>query len=348
MKQKIVILYNELISNTPDELDVISQRDLVKEACENLNHEVVCLTVGTHLMNDIERVREENPDLVFNLVEATWGKGELIYFAPALLNSFKLPYSGVPLDALFVTTNKVLPALLNSFKLPYSGVPLDALFVTTNKVLAKKLMRYNNLPTADFFAMNELDQLHPDKTYIAKPIWEEASVGISADYIFKTSEKNKMEIIQQLSVSHYFVEEFIDGREFNVSILADKNGLEVLPPAEMIFSGYFDDKPKIVGYKAKWDEDSEEYKQTNRAFGTLENNQKLKEKLRTICEQAWTVFNLKGYVRIDFRVDTNDNVYILEINGNPCISPDSGFVAAIQQLGYTNEMMISRILADLN
>jgi len=321
MKQKIVILYNELISNTPDELDVISQRDLVKEACENLNHEVVCLTVGTHLMNDIERVREENPDLVFNLVEATWGKGELIYFAPALLNSFKLPYS---------------------------GVPLDALFVTTNKVLAKKLMRYNNLPTADFFAMNELDQLHPDKTYIAKPIWEEASVGISADYIFKTSEKNKMEIIQQLSVSHYFVEEFIDGREFNVSILADKNGLEVLPPAEMIFSGYFDDKPKIVGYKAKWDEDSEEYKQTNRAFGTLENNQKLKEKLRTICEQAWTVFNLKGYVRIDFRVDTNDNVYILEINGNPCISPDSGFVAAIQQLGYTNEMMISRILADLN
>jgi len=321
MKQKIVILYNELISNTPDELDVISQRDLVKEACENLNHEVVCITVGTHLMNDIERVREENPDLVFNLVEATWGKGELIYFAPALLNSFKLPYS---------------------------GVPLDALFVTTNKVLAKKLMRYNNLPTADFFAMNELDQLHPDKTYIAKPIWEEASVGISADYIFKTSEKNKMEIIQQLSVSHYFVEEFIDGREFNVSILADKNGLEVLPPAEMIFSGYFDDKPKIVGYKAKWDEDSEEYKQTNRAFGTLENNQKLKEKLRTICEQAWTVFNLKGYVRIDFRVDTNDNVYILEINGNPCISPDSGFVAAIQQLGYTNEMMISRILADLN
>jgi len=321
MKQKIVILYNELISNTPDELDVISQRDLVKEACENLNHEVVCLTVGNHLMNDIERVREEKPDLVFNLVEATWGKGELIYFAPALLNSFKLPYS---------------------------GVPLDALFVTTNKVLAKKLMRYNNLPTADFFAMNELDELHPDKTYIAKPIWEEASVGISADYIFKTSEKNKMEMIQQLSVSHYFVEEFIDGREFNVSILADKNGLEVLPPAEMIFSGYFDDKPKIVGYKAKWDEDSEEYKQTNRAFGTLENNQKLKEKLRTICEQAWTVFNLKGYVRIDFRVDTDDNVYILEINGNPCISPDSGFVAAIQQLGYTNEMMITRILADLN
>ena len=321
MKQKIVILHNEVLTDNPDELDVIHQRDLVWKACEKMDFEVVCLTVGNDLMGNIQNVKNENPDVVFNLVEATWGKGELIYFAPAILNSFKLPYT---------------------------GVPLDALFVTTNKVLAKKLMRFNNLPTADFFEMNELQKLDPNKTYIAKPIWEEASVGISAEYIFKISEISKLEKIKKLAASHYFVEEFIDGREFNVSILSGKNGPEVMPVAEMIFSGYFNDKPKIVGYKAKWDETSEEYKQTNRAFGTLESHSGLKEKLTDICQKSWKAFNLKGYVRIDFRVDKNDNVYILEINGNPCIAPDSGFVAAIEYAGYNVETMVKRIIEDLN
>jgi len=321
MKNKVVILHNQIISNNLDEKDVIIQRDLVLNACKNLNYEVVCLTVDNNILDDIERVKKEEPCIVFNLVEATWGKGELLYFAPALLNSLKIAYS---------------------------GVPLDALFVTTNKVLAKKIMKFNHIPTAEFFTIDELDKLDSGKTYIAKPIWEEASIGITEDFIFKTSEKDKFEKIKQLPVSHYFVEEFIDGREFNVSILCGRDGAELLPPAEMIFADYFDDKPKIVGYKAKWDEDSEEYKQTNRAFGTLENDSILKEKLTQVCKQSWKAFNLKGYVRIDFRVDKNDNVFVLEINGNPCISPESGFIAALHRAGYSNEDMIARILEDLN
>lgn len=321
MKNKVVILHNQIISDNLDERDVIIQRDLVLNACKNLNYEAVCLTVDNNILDDIERVKKEQPCVVFNLVEATWGKGELLYFAPALLNSLKIPYS---------------------------GVPLDALFVTTNKVLAKKIMKFNQIPTADFFNIDELDKLESGKTYIAKPIWEEASIGITEDFIFNISEKDKFEKIKQLPVSHYFVEEFIDGREFNVSILGGINGPEVLPPAEMIFAGYFDDKPKIVGYKAKWDEDSEEYKQTNRAFGTLENNPVLKEQLVKVCKDSWKAFNLKGYVRIDFRVDRNENIYVLEINGNPCISPEAGFIAAAEVAGYSHENIIERILEDLN
>lgn len=318
---KIIILYNQVLSNNPDQVDVINQRDLVKKACENLNYEVISLTVGNNLLADIEAIKKENSTIVFNLVEETFGKGELIYFAPALLNALKIPYT---------------------------GVPLDALFITTNKVLAKKLMRYNELPTADFYAIDEIVKLNPAKTYIAKPIWEEASVGITEDYIFNISETTKVKTIQQLSNSHYFIEEFIDGREINISMLATNNKVEVLPPAEIIFSEYFNNKPKIVGYEAKWDENSEEYKQTNRFFGTLENNLTLKEKLISICEHTWKAFNLKGYARVDFRVDKNDNIFILEINGNPCISPDSGFVAALKNAGYNEEIMIKRIIEDSN
>ena len=318
---KIVILHNQILNNTPDELDVIQQRDLVKKACKNLGHTVICQAVGNDIWQDVKKIEREKADLVFNLVEASWGKGELIYFAPAILNSLKIPYS---------------------------GVPLDALFVTTNKVLAKKLMVFNQLPTAPFFAIREINQLDPNKTYIAKPIWEEASVGITEDYIFNPREVEKLKKIKALPNSHYFIEEFITGREFNISILANGDSAEVLPAAEMTFSNYFDDKPKIIGYKAKWDEDSEEYKHTNRAFGTLENDKALAENLAKICEQTWSAFNLKGYARIDFRVSEQNEIFILEINGNPCIAPDSGFVAAMEYKGYSRENMIERILKDLN
>jgi D-alanine-D-alanine ligase len=319
--QKIIILHNRLLNNTADEADVLAQRDLVHEACAKLGIATTCMTVGDDLKADMQKVVAAKPDVVFNLVESLWGKGELIYFAPAILNAHKISYS---------------------------GVPLEALFVTTNKVLAKKMMRLYGLPTADFFGIDEITQLNPKKTYIAKPIWEEASLGIDGDAVFSPLETEKVKRIARLSPAHFFVEEFIEGREFNVSILAGSDDPEVLPPAEILFSAYFDDKPKVVDYKAKWDETSEEYQGTQRAFDTLENKGELKKKLSDICLQSWRVFNLHGYARIDFRVDVKGMIYILEINGNPCISPDSGFVAALEKAGYTRETMIQRILNDSN
>lgn len=321
MRKRILILHNEVLTNNPDELDVLDQVALVKEACEKLGHQVRSKGIGHNLLKDFELAISEKPDVIFNLVEAGWGKGELIY---------------------------VVPGLINAYKIPHTGVPLDALFITTNKVLAKKYMQLNGLPTAPYFSINEIEKLDAAKQYIVKPIWEEASVGITANSIFRVSDKNKTDQIKQLPAPHYFIEEFIDGREFNISILASDKGCEVLPPAELIFDSYFKDKPKIVGYDAKWNENSPEFKNTNRAFGTLENDSKLKSELINICEQTWKVFNLKGYVRIDFRLDENENIFILEINGNPCIAPDSGFIAALHHAGYTNQTAIDRILNDLN
>lgn len=319
--KKVIILHNRIETNTADELDVLDQQELVSKACNSLGYEVQSLTVGDDIKTDLAIVAAAQPDLVFNLVEATWGKGELIYFAPAILNAYKIPYT---------------------------GVPLDALFITTNKVLAKKMMLKDQLPTAPFFTIDDIELLDSQKKYIVKPIWEEGSVGISEELIFTLADTDKVNRIKEMTISQYFIEEFIEGREFNVSILAGENGPEVLPPAEMIFSDYFNDKPKIVGYKAKWDETSEEYKQTNRSFGTLENNPLLKQTLVDICIKSWKAFNLHGYARIDFRVDECDNAYILEINGNPCIAPDSGFIAASESLGYTRPQIIERIINDLN
>ncbi len=148
--------------------------------------------------------------------------------------------------------------------------------------------------------------------------------------------------------SHWLIEDYIDGREFNISVLASENGPEVMPPAEIVFHNFGADKPRIVDFKAKWESESFEYQNTIREFPGKKLDPALKEKIMTEALKCWHVFGLKGYARVDMRVDNNNNPFVFEVNANPCISPDSGFVAAITEAGISFTAVIQRIINDLN
>jgi len=322
VNKKVIILYNQVFDHSnPDEADVLHQVELVSEALHHLGYVTLPFPLSDNLADDMKKIKDEQPVFVFNLVESVFGKGELLYVGPALLNAHQIAYS---------------------------GNPLDALFITTNKVLAKKNMVASGIPTPAFFQLKQLNQLAPGQRYILKPIWEEGSVGLDEDSVFTLADKEKIERIKHLSESHYFIEAFVEGREFNISLLGGKNKVDVLTPAEMIFHNFPDEKPKILGYKAKWDESSMEYQNTTRSFETLKVESELYNKLVNISKDCWTSFNLKGYARADFRIDQQGNPYVIEINGNPCISPDSGFIAATQHAGLSIDTVIERIIEELN
>ena len=139
-----------------------------------------------------------------------------------------------------------------------------------------------------------------------------------------------------------------DGREFNISLLAGKDGPEVLPPAEIVFVNYDENRPRIIDFKAKWEIDSFEYINTVREFPGKKINNHLATNLKEAALSCWHLFSLKGYARVDVRTDNNDNVFVIEINGNPCISPDGGFVAATKEAGYPFTDVLQRIINDLN
>jgi len=61
-------------------------------------------------MKEIAELTGDRPDFVFNLVESITNKGELCYFIPALLNVNSIPYTGNPVEAMFITTSKALTA----------------------------------------------------------------------------------------------------------------------------------------------------------------------------------------------------------------------------------------------
>jgi D-alanine-D-alanine ligase len=142
----------------------------------------------------------------------------------------------------------------------------------------------------------------------------------------------------------FFAEEYIDGREFNLALLGE--GPFVLPPAEIDFSAYPTDKPRIVCYRAKCDTSSFEYHHTPRRFDFPPSDRQMLNRLLALSRECWRMFGLRGYARIDFRCDAGQQPWILEINTNPCLLPEAGFAAAFSQAGISYEAGIQRILDD--
>ena len=320
MKKTILILYNKISEKpTTDELDVLDQVKIVSGALQELKYEVKEQQLDMNLEKGIRDIRKIKPYIIFNLVESIYNKGEFAFFAPSVLSYLDIPFTGNPL------------------------VPM---FISSNKVLAKNELQRIGIPTPSWLMTDELHKIRKSKKYMLKPTWEEGSLGLDEDSIFKGSDTSFLESIKDKNRNYYFIEEFIDGREFNVSILGTNEGPKVLPIAEMTFKKYPEGKPKIMGYTAKWKEDSFEYTHTRRTFSIPGTDRDIKERIISICEKCWHEIGFKGYVRIDFRLSDKRIPYVIDLNLNPCISPSGGFVAATEKAGYKFTEVIECLLEE--
>lgn len=318
----IVLLHDQLSSESAaDEKDVIVQMDAVGAALAELGHESTRMTCTLDLGTAAQRLKAAKPGLVFNLVESLGGDGRLIHLAPALLESARIPFT---------------------------GCPSEAVFSTSNKLIAKRLLSGAYLTTPTWYSAPDLARGEPFEPgrYILKSVWEHASRGLDEDSIVEANDsRSLLKVLKEREprlAGEGFAELYVDGREFNLSMLAG----QVLPAAEIVFEGYAANKPKVVGYKAKWDETSYEYSHTPRRFDFPDSDLPLLRQLSSMAHECWRIFGLRGYARVDFRVDEAGTPWILEVNSNPCLSPDAGFAAAIARSGMTYSHAIRRILDD--
>lgn len=321
--KKIVILHSDISPDAPeDELDCLQQAESIASALRTLNFDPVLLPFELNINNTIAMLKSLNPHVVFNIVETLDSRGSLIYFAPAVLDTLQIPYT---------------------------GCGTQAVFQTSNKPLAKKIMHYAGIATPEWIdeegkgsATNTAD------IYLIKSSWEHASIGLDENSFVRFT--NKENLLKEMNLrkeklgSSCFAEAYIDGREFNVALISGREGVEVLPIAEMLFQDYAPDKPRIVDYKAKWISDSFEYNNTIRKYDFPEKDADLISDLREIALQCWYLFSLRGYARVDFRVDNNGKPWVLEINTNPCLSPDAGFAAALEQANIKYHEAIGLII----
>ena len=328
---RIAVVHNEVaVGDAPDEKDVLLQADAVTAALKSSGHEVIRLGCSLDLEDMKVKLTQQEPQLVFNLVESLGGHGSLIHLFPFLLEALGLPYSG-------------------------SGA--EAILLTSNKTAAKRQMREAGLPTPDWFEIHTAGKLwwkgksaDRCRTWIIKSLWEHASIGIDTNSLVKTDSSATLTAEMRKRAFSLggacFAEEFIDGREFNLSILAGDAGPRVLPPAEICFAGFSPTQPRIVDYRAKWEEESFEYRNTPRCFDFSAKDNGLLAELQDLALNCWEVFGLRGYARVDFRVDGDNRPLILEVNANPCLSPDAGFAAALSRAGIHFDEAVKSIIAD--
>ena len=326
---RVLILYDEPAPDAPaDGLDVLDQVEVVEVGLRALGHRTERLGLSADAAVASAAIAAASTDITFNLVESFAGRGRLIHLAPTLLEALGRAYV---------------------------GAPAEAVFATSNKLVSKCVMAAANLPTPAWIDPANLagdDDFQPG-TYIVKSVWEHASIGLDEDSVIEATTRAEVlgAIADRLPALGYsgFAERYVDGREFNLSVIADGElGARVLPPAEIVFEGYGPDKRRVVGYRAKWDPESYEYSHTPRRFDLPRSDDALVSELERLALAAWRRFDLAGWARVDFRVDPSGRPWILEVNTNPCLSLDAGFAAALDRAGITRTEALERILADVN
>ncbi len=335
---RVAIFHNAVSSeDSAADQDVLVQAAAVAEALSRLGHEWTQVACTLDLAAARERLVAASPDVVFNLVESLGGSDWMAGAAAALLDSLDLPYTGSSTEALVLTNHK----LLAKQRLCQAGLPTPPWHALDGPRTAALQGRLEPHGEAE-------RPLHA--VYVLKTLWEHASFDLDDHSLVRPS--SEAELRQMLREASRrlrrpcFAERYVDGREFNLSVLASPQGPEALPPAEIDFSAFPPNKPRIVGRKAKWEETSFDFHNTPRRFDFPPADQPLLERLQALARETWHVFGLAGYVRVDFRVDCEVTPWILEINANPCLSPDAGFTATLERATIPFHVAIARILAD--
>jgi D-alanine-D-alanine ligase len=311
----ILVLHSDIAAEAPpEELDTLIAADAVAAALEGRGHQVKKAAFQELTLKDL--LAATRPDIVFNLVEGVEGQGRLAPRAP-----------------------EMLAALCQRF----TGVSAKAMAVTNDKPLTKTMLREAVLATPDWAVPPDWAGLDGGR-WIVKSALEDASLGLDDGAVVEGGEvpKRAADCAARFG-GDWFAERYIEGREFNIALLGTKETCRVLPMAEMRFERWPEAKPRIVGYDAKWEEDSAGWNGTVRAFGVERREPGLAAALRSSCEQAWKLFGLTGFARVDFRVGVDGLPLILEINSNPCISPDAGFAAAAAEAGLSYGDLVEAI-----
>jgi D-alanine-D-alanine ligase len=310
--------------------DVLAQVALVAAGLENLG-----IPVEIVPMPDWQPWRCLRPApgmAVFNLMEAPAGRPEALLGAAAVLELLGVPFTGSP-----------------------SGV----LWVTTDKLATRAVLAAEGLPVAPG------GRLDPDRPgdllartpgpWILKPACEDASLGLEGDPLRATPEEaiaRARELAARFPGQAVVAETFLPGRELNVSLLAGRGdrgedgGVEVLPVAEIVYEGFPDGMSRVLGYDAKWHEASFAYTHTVRHFHEDSADAPLLARAGELARAAWRIFGLRGYARVDLRLDADGEPRILEVNANPCLAADGGFMAAAAKAGLSAADVVERILGD--
>lgn len=302
-----------------DPENMYTEKD-VYGALRRRGYEVSLLGLFDVLDPLLEEVRENKPDVIFNMAEMFRDQSHL---------------------------EKNMAAFLEMLGIPYTGASSDNIFVTNNKALSKKILTFHKIKVPRFYTFYRGHRVWLPKKIklpaIIKPLCEEASRGISQASIVDNEEMflERVKFIHQNMNMDAIAEEYIEGRELYVTVIGDKR-LQVLPPREIKF-GELPEDARVATYKAKWDDNYRDRWGIKSVFaGKLPDG--VEEEVQDVCKRAYRALNFKSYVRFDIRLTPEGQIYILEANANPCIARIDEVAQAAEKAGLLYDDLIEKII----
>lgn len=334
--KKILICYNEptryynnylgkenvehLQDNDLSERDFVNQIELIKNILLKKYSTVETLAVNRNITLAINKILEFNPDAIFNFVESIEGNTNFESYFAGIYDLLGFEYTGnTPLTLGNCLVKSRTKQILISHK------------IKTPKHFACEL---NYLPSKSEFKLKF--------PVILKLIREDASIGISEFSVVNNYDEmiSRLKFLFDSFQQDVLIEEYIDGRELNVAIL----GNEILPISEISFETLPEDLPKIITYEAKWSEESVYYKNTIPKCPTILDTT-IENKVKKIALKAFEALDCRDYARVDIRLDKKNVPYVIEVNPNPDISPDTGFVRSAKAADINYDSLILKIIS---
>lgn len=338
---KVVVLAGGL---SPERDVSLSSGSLIANALINQGYEVMLLDLFLGVNNtDIPAVyKKDNSDNPFSY-NVSACEPDLEKIRKKSGNGNVLIGSGVieicsAADVVFMALhgsigeNGQLQALFDIYNINYTGSGYIGSMLAMDKDLSKKVIRYNNILTADWWSVSlkddDFDFSNIEYPCVVKPCSCGSSVGISL-----VDNKKQLEeaiLCAKKYEDDIIIERRIFGREFSVGVFDGKT----LPEIEII--------PKHGFY---------DYANKYQANATLEVcpaeiDDDLKNKLSDIALKVHKSLKLGFYSRIDFIVDDDKNVYFLEANTLPGMTPTSLLPQEARVVGISYDDLCSKIVLD--
>lgn len=324
---RILILYNLAVllkKGTQD--DLVCEQEikiivpLVAELLRYRGYEVETLETSLNLWDELTKRRGQF-DIVLNLAEGFGGANTNEVFVPAMLEALDLPFTGASLRNMVFTMDKEKTNIvLGSYGIP---TPKRRMFHSAARDLTCTDLRF---------------------PVIVKPVREEASIGITYDSVVSSQNglvdrvSNVLSLYQQPAL----VEEFIEGREISVGVVGNRLSLQLFPPLEFLFEESVLPLRRIRSYEYKWGGGKE---WMSKAVLPEDLTNQLLEYTRI----AFLATDCQDYARMDYRVTEGGDIFLLEVNHNPGIGPNThGLNNTLTMMasfnGYSFEDLIEMII----
>lgn len=324
---KIILLFDLSIQLLPEDYvdywntpDWKTEKD-VRNALIKLGHEVIPFGIYNDIEAFIKLVKDQKPDLVFNMSEAFSGQRN---FEPNMT------------------------ALMQMVGVPFTGAGPMSLQLCKDKGLTKVILNYHQIRTPKFLVAKKSRPLKAIKDFsfpaFVKPLQLESSEGISQDS-YVENEKDalaRVKFIHERLGVDAIIEEFVDGREVYVSILGNEK-LSVFPPRELFFRQVPEDEPKFATFQSKWNQEYRKKWGIDSGWAA-EMSEATKKRLFDICKKIYRLLGIQGFGRIDFRIK-DEEIYFIEANPNPSIAKKEDYALSAGKAGVEYEELIAKIVS---